>query len=60
MATVTLYTDDKAFKMTYDLDDVTKKLDSVASNPILQQILKTFGFQIEVVKKEEAKPSEMP
>lgn len=56
-ATVTIYTDDKSFKTTYDLDKVAQQLEALSTNWVALKILDMLGFKIEI-QKGETKPSE--
>lgn len=49
-ATVTIHTEEKSFTMTYELDKITKELDTLTSNWFAQKTLELLGFKIEVHK----------
>ena len=46
--TVTIHTEQKAFKMIYELDKVVEKLDTISSNWFMQKSLELLGFKVEV------------
>ena len=58
-AVVSIYTEDKVFRMKYEIDKVVAQLDSLTSNWFAQKTLELLGFHVEV-EKIEPKPAEQP
>jgi len=54
-ATVTIYTDDESFKMTFELDKVAQELKTLSTNRIALKLLDMLGFKIEAQKIEAQK-----
>lgn len=52
IAVVSIYTDDRVFTTTYELDKVVQQLDALASNWFAHKILDMLGFKVDIRKTE--------
>jgi hypothetical protein len=57
-AIVSIHTDDKVYRMTYEIDKVVKQLDAATSNWFMKETMKLLGFQIDVEAKSPATPQQ--
>lgn len=56
-AIVSIHTDTKIYRMTYEIDKVVKQLDAATSNWFMQKTMDLLGFQVAV---EEIKAPQQP
>lgn len=47
-ATVIISTDEKDYKMIYNLDEVVAKLEAISGNIVTQKMAELMGFRVEV------------
>jgi hypothetical protein len=50
-AVVSIHTDTKIFRMTYEIDKVVKQLEAATSNWFMQKTLELLGFHVDVETK---------
>jgi hypothetical protein len=57
-AIVSIHTEDKIYRMTYEIDKVVKQLDAATSNWFMKKTMELLGFQVDVETKTPATPQQ--